>query len=112
MKAGEALDLLQRIEGSMESALTGLLDTVGVEGVPEEYLPQRTGLAPDDIDGALAGMVASGAAWEVEGRIVGGGTWDDVQEALRKRLDDFHADHPLRRGLAQEELRQVVQGSA
>lgn len=110
LEKGEEQALLDRLDGSSERALVGLLGMAHLAGIPEESLPQRTGLTPEELSVAVSELLEGGALRRVEDSLVGARAWQNATQLILGRLTEFHRDQPLRAGLVLEELRQTIMG--
>lgn len=75
---------------------------------------QAAGLSPAEMKEALAELVAEGRTLEIHGTVSAGGGesyyvsadwWTEMRGRTAGLLDAYHAEHPLRPGMAREELR-------
>jgi selenocysteine-specific elongation factor len=110
MVHGEEKLLADRLDGLPPSALSALLITAGWTGVPENGLPERTGLSPATAGEAVESLRRSGGLVSVEGRLFAGEIWGRSVAKILQAVQDFHAASPLRSGMPLEEVRQAMPG--
>jgi len=104
--AAELTELSKREAGT---DLTVRIRRSGLGGIAVDRLRRESGLRGEELEGALAGLVAEGAA-----AATGSNTWlcaaalEELEHRLTKALDEYHAREPLRPGMSLGTLRGVL----
>lgn len=116
---GVVVDPLARKHKRFDSATIDSLETSS-KGTPEELLEQTlrqaaTGIAPQELlkkaqipdpENALESLREAGKAVTLDGgKLIHASVLAQYSAAIREALTGFHAKHPLRPGMSQEELR-------
>ncbi|HET9426338.1 MAG TPA: selenocysteine-specific translation elongation factor [Gemmatimonadaceae bacterium] len=88
---------------SVTERLRRIVDEAGTSGAPVSRLPQRLGIRPRDVDGAIASL-RSGVT-RVGGRLWASSVIDDLSKLIRKLVAEHHRQKPLDRGAPVNDLR-------
>ncbi len=105
----EALERLATVAGGdLAEIARRLLADAGAEGIANDVLSERVGLAPE----AFATFAASMDAIEVDGaRLVARSSFRELSDCLVAAVDRYHAENPQSRGIAAGALERRLEQS-
>ena len=94
--------------GSEAEKMLLFLEESGLEGITLEQMAVRLGIFGKRLKKFLQAPISSGQVMVVESdsqRMLAAGTCEQLKEAIRQYLAAYHADNPLKSGVAAEEIR-------
>src|SRR5439155_18522623 len=97
------------VDGQLQAAAV-MLEDAGEAGMPVTALVSRVGVGPGDLAMRVRALIETGAAIEINQRLVTRSVFDRLKTELVKVLTQHHHTEPLSDGLAREEARVRVYG--
>ncbi len=102
-------ELAIRESGSGDQRLLQAVANAGTALPPLEKLAAELSREPEELEGALGALCASGKALEpLPGRYLAGSVFDGIWSSCRELLDKYHKQNPLHAGMKAAELRQKL----
>jgi len=93
---------------SGEEALRERIGRAGAAGVLPPAIAAELGRSPEEVDAAVAPLLADGRAVRAAGLLFSGSIWDETKQAVRVALAAHHAAEPLKSGMPRETLRTQI----
>jgi selenocysteine-specific elongation factor len=97
---------LQRLRQSEQDAVMATIEEAGLCGLPLPQLSGRMGVAWNQRQALVDGIVHASLASEIGGTLVAASRLSAVQEAVVAAVTRYHASHPLEEGMPREEVRE------
>jgi selenocysteine-specific elongation factor len=98
--------------GDRKAILTARIERRGSEGISLPHLVSETGWTKAAIENALAPAIREAAIVKIGDRFVHTPAMAALEKQIIEALDVFHKNNSLAPGIAKEELREHVRGSA